>query len=73
MSGDYKKLYRSRQNRWIGGICGGIGEYFDVDPVLIRVAFLLVAILGWPLLILLYLVMLIIVPIQPITNLHNTI
>jgi phage shock protein C len=66
MSGDYKKLYRSRQNRWIGGICGGIGEYFDVDPVLIRVAFLLVAILGWPLLILLYLVMLIIVPIQPI-------
>jgi phage shock protein C len=66
MSGDYKKLYRSRQNRWIGGICGGIGEYFDVDPVLIRVAFLLVAILGWPLLILLYLVMLIIVPLQPI-------
>lgn len=66
MSGDYKKLYRSRQNRWIGGICGGIGEYFDVDPVLIRVAFLFVAILGWPLLILLYLVMLIVVPLQPI-------
>ena len=32
----HKKLYRSRTNRMIAGICGGIGEYFDVDPTLIR-------------------------------------
>ncbi|MCQ2146264.1 MAG: PspC domain-containing protein [Bacteroidales bacterium] len=31
-----KKLYRSRQNRVFAGVCGGIGEYFDIDPVLIR-------------------------------------
>lgn len=68
MPGDYKKLYRSRQNRWIGGVCGGIGEYFDVDPVLIRVAFLLAAVVGWPLLILIYLVMLVIVPLKPIND-----
>lgn len=31
-----KKLYRSRKNRKIAGVCGGIGEYFDIDPTLIR-------------------------------------
>lgn len=31
-----KKLYRSAQNRVFAGVCGGIGEYFDIDPVLIR-------------------------------------
>lgn len=31
-----KKLYRSRKNKVICGICGGIGEYFRVDPVMIR-------------------------------------
>jgi len=36
-----KKLYRSRDERWIAGVCGGIGEYFDVDPTIIRVLFVL--------------------------------
>lgn len=31
-----KRLYRSRKNRVLGGVCGGIGEYFGVDPVLVR-------------------------------------
>ena len=31
-----KKLYRSEQNRFIGGVCGGIGEYLDTDPTIIR-------------------------------------
>ena len=39
-----KKLYRSKENRVIGGICGGIGEYFDIDPTIIRVIFVLMAI-----------------------------
>ena len=34
---DKEKLYRSKKNRIIGGICGGIAEYFDIDPVLIRI------------------------------------
>ena len=37
-----KKLYKSRQNRMISGVCGGIAEYFNVDPTLIR----LIAVLG---------------------------
>ena len=32
-----KRLYRSETDRIIAGVCGGIAEYFDVDPVLIRV------------------------------------
>jgi phage shock protein C len=31
-----KRLYRSRKDRKIAGVCGGIGEYFDTDPTLIR-------------------------------------
>lgn len=31
-----KKLYKSASNRVFAGVCGGIGEYFDIDPVLIR-------------------------------------
>jgi phage shock protein PspC (stress-responsive transcriptional regulator) len=32
-----KKLYRSKTDRKIWGICGGLGEYFDVDPTIVRV------------------------------------
>lgn len=35
-----KRLYRSETNRVVSGICGGVGEYFEIDPVLIRVIFL---------------------------------
>lgn len=31
-----KRLYRSKKQRMIAGVCGGIAEYFDVDPTLIR-------------------------------------
>lgn len=36
-----KKLYRSRESRVIGGVCGGIGEYFEIDPVIVRLIFLI--------------------------------
>lgn len=41
-----KKLYRSTERRIIAGVCGGIGEYFSVDPVLIRIVFLLLTLIG---------------------------
>jgi len=37
----YKKLYRIRKNKVFGGVCTGLGEYFEVDPVLIRIAFVI--------------------------------
>ncbi len=39
-----KKLYRSRQDRIIGGVCGGIADYFDIDSTWVRLALLIVVI-----------------------------
>lgn len=33
-----KRLYRSKHDRFICGVCGGLAEYFDVDPSLVRIA-----------------------------------
>ena len=35
------KLYRSKNDRLIGGVCGGLAEYFDIDPVFVRLLFVL--------------------------------
>ncbi|MCR4418024.1 MAG: PspC domain-containing protein [Ignavibacteria bacterium] len=59
-----KKLYRSRQNKIIGGVCGGIGKYFDIDPVLIRLLFVLITLFNGAGLIL-YIILLIILPLEP--------
>ena len=32
-----KRLYRSRQHKVLAGVCGGVGEYFDIDPVFVRI------------------------------------
>lgn len=42
-----KRLYRSRRNRIIAGVCGGIGEYFNIDPVLIRILAVVIPGFGW--------------------------
>lgn len=36
-----KRLYRSKTDKVLAGVCGGVGEYFEVDPVLIRLLYLL--------------------------------
>jgi len=41
-----KKLYRSEYDRKVAGVCGGIGEYFDVDSSLIRLLWLIMVLLG---------------------------
>jgi phage shock protein C len=64
MAEDRKKLYRSRDERWIAGVCGGIGDYFDMDATVIRVLFVLATfILGGGLWI--YLILWIIMPLNP--------
>ena len=42
-SPEQKKLYRSRRDRKLAGVCGGMGEYFGVDANLIRLGFIVVA------------------------------
>ncbi|KMZ52486.1 MULTISPECIES: PspC domain-containing protein [Lachnospiraceae] len=58
-----KRLYRSRQSRMICGVCGGIAEYFNVDPTLIRLGLVLLACTGTG--ILAYFIAAIIIPDQP--------
>lgn len=41
-----KKLYRSRKDKMIGGVAGGLGDYFEVDPTLIRILFVVATVLG---------------------------
>ncbi len=41
-----KRLYRSRDNFMIAGVCGGLGEYFDIDPTFIRLLWVLFILAG---------------------------
>jgi len=41
-----KRLYKSRTDRVIAGVCGGVGEYFNIDPVLVRIVWVLLSVLG---------------------------
>ncbi len=41
-----KKLYKSSTNKTLAGVCGGIAEYFDVDPTWIRLAWVVVSLMG---------------------------
>lgn len=41
-----KKLYRSEKDRKIAGVCGGIGEYFGIDPTVVRIIFVLLLLPG---------------------------
>lgn len=60
-----KKLYRSKTDKMVSGVCGGLAQYFNVDPTLIRLIFavLILAGVGSPLLI--YLIMAIVIPLEP--------
>ncbi len=59
-----KKLYKVRQGRILAGVCGGIGQYFGVDPTLIRLAWVLVSCLGGAGL-LAYIIAAIVIPEEP--------
>lgn len=59
-----KRLYKSRGSRLLFGVCGGVAEYFNVDPTLVRLAFV-AAVLFWGSGVLLYIVAAIIIPEPP--------
>lgn len=56
-----KRLKRDIQNKMLGGVCSGIADYFEVDPVLIRIIFVVGSISAYPF-ILLYIILWIITP-----------
>lgn len=66
-----KRLYRSRTDRVIAGVAGGLGEYFNIDPIVIRVIFVLMSI-GHGIGVILYLIAWFVIPEQPVNNHKHT-
>ena len=62
-----KKLYRSKTDRKIAGVCGGLEEYFEMDSIFFRILFVVVVLLGG-MGILVYSIMWIMVPVNPANN-----
>ena len=59
-----KRLYKSNENKMVCGVCGGIAEYFDIDPTLVRLGWVLFCALGGSG-ILAYLIAAIVIPHRP--------
>lgn len=59
-----KKLHRIRRGRKILGVCGGLANYFDIDPTIVRVVFALIG-LFWGAGILAYFIMALVIPENP--------
>lgn len=64
MSSEKRRLYRSRSQRMIGGLCGGLGEYLGMDPTVVRLIVVLITIF-WPFTLVAYLVLMLVVPEEP--------
>ena len=63
---DKRRLYRSADEKMVAGVCGGLAEYFDVDPTIVRVAYVLLTLVSglFPGVIL-YAVLAIVMPMTP--------
>jgi len=58
-----KKLYRSQDQKMLGGVCGGLGEYFNIDPIIVRIIFIAFALIAGGGL-LLYLILWLLIPLE---------
>ena len=62
-----KKLYRSNTDKMIAGVCGGLANYFGVDPTLVRLIFALLVFFGVGSGLVLYIVLALIMPLEPLS------
>jgi phage shock protein C len=62
----YRRLLRPQDDRIVAGVCSGIGRYFGVDPVLIRVAFAIFATVTWGVALIAYPVCWFLIPEEPV-------
>jgi phage shock protein PspC (stress-responsive transcriptional regulator) len=65
-SNEVHRLYRSRTDRMLSGLCGGLGQYLDTDPSVVRVVAVLLS-LVWPVTPLAYLVLMLVIPEEPVS------
>ncbi len=64
MNSTYRQLQRSTSNHMIAGVCAGLGEYAHIDPTVIRLIAVLLLFLTGPGIILAYLIMALIIPVE---------
>lgn len=64
-------LYRSRQDRLIAGVCGGLGAYFHIDPTFVRLAWALITLASSGTGILVYLIAAIVIPLEPLPEVSS--
>ena len=60
-----RRLYRSRRQRMLAGVAGGIAQYLGVDPTLVRVAWVVGAMVALPAAVVLYVALALVVPLEP--------
>jgi phage shock protein PspC (stress-responsive transcriptional regulator) len=60
-----KKVYKSSSNRMIAGVCGGIAEYFNIDPTLVRMSYAILSIASIGIGLIIYIIMAVILPTSP--------
>ena len=62
MNTNYKALTRSTTNRMVAGVCAGLGNYFNIDPTVVRLLFVLGIFLAGPAVLLVYIIMAVVTP-----------
>lgn len=62
MNDEYKKLEKSRTNRMLCGVCGGIGKYFTMDPTIVRLLWIVLGVASCGSALLAYVIAAIIIP-----------
>ncbi len=65
MGNDYKKLVRSRTKKMLCGVCGGIGEYLNIDPTVIRLLWILFIFFSFGMAVLIYFIAAVVMPDEP--------
>ena len=70
----HTQLFRSRVDRRIGGVCGGLAEYFDIDPTMVRLAWVIVSVLACAVVfgVVAYLIAWFVIPASPFGALHES-
>jgi phage shock protein C len=62
------RLYRSRSDRKLAGVAGGLAQYFGIDPIIVRLAFVLLFFAPHSIIVPIYLILWIVMPEEPVTQ-----
>lgn len=71
MNSKPKRLYRSVNNRILGGVCAGLADYFNVDPTIMRLLYIAITLITGGICIVLYILLWVIMPEKPQASLED--